>query len=113
MTGEPAIGEPIAAEPVTAGPVATKPPTVVEDDLAMAGPADPADRDSPMPLDTLITGRIATLAGDVGLRLGRGGRDPRRPDRVRRLRGRPRDAGRPAHAAASHLEPGRGRRSRD
>ena len=52
-----------------------------------------------MPLDTLITGRIATLAGDTGLRLGRGDRHPRRPHRLRRLRGLPRDARRPVHPA--------------
>ena len=52
-----------------------------------------------MPLDMLITGRIATLAGDDGLRLGRGDRDPRRAGRLRRLRGRARDARRPVHRA--------------
>ena len=46
-----------------------------------------------------ITGRIATLAGDDGLRLGRGDRHPRRAGRLRRLGGLPRDAGRPVHRA--------------
>ena len=51
-----------------------------------------------MPLDMLVTGgRIATLAGDARLRLGRGGRDHRRSRRLRRVGDRARDAGRPAH----------------
>ena len=62
-----------------------------------------------MPLDMLITGRIATLAGDHGLRLGRGDRHPRRPGRVRRVGGGPRDARRPVHRA----DRPRARRGRD
>ena len=52
-----------------------------------------------MPLDMLITGRIATLAGETRVRLGRGRRDPGRADRLRRVRGRARDARRPVHRA--------------
>ena len=64
--------------------------------------------DRPMPLDTLITGRIATLAGDDGLRLGRGHRHPRRAGGVRRLGGRPRDPRRPVHRAdPAGARPGR------
>ena len=48
-------------------------------------PTGPSRRDRLMPLDLLVTGgRIATLAGDQRLRLGRGRRDHGRPGRVRR-----------------------------
>ena len=62
----------------------------------------------PMPLEALVTGRIATLAGDAGLRLGRGGRDQPRSRRIRRLRGRARDARRPVHRPV-RARPRRGR----
>ena len=52
-----------------------------------------------MPLETLVTGRIATLAGRRRLRLGRGHRHPRWPRRVRRVGGVPRDPRRPVHPA--------------
>ncbi len=52
-----------------------------------------------MPLETLITGRIATLVGRQGVRLGRGDRDPRRSHRVRRVRDLPRDPRGSVHAA--------------
>ena len=53
-----------------------------------------------MPLDMLVTGgRIATLAGDRGFGWVEAVGITRRPGRLRRLRGRPRDAGRSVHAA--------------
>ena len=55
--------------------------------------------DRPMPLDTLITGRIATLAGPDGFGWVEADRHPRWADRLRRLRGGPRDPGRSVHAA--------------
>ena len=62
---------------------------------AAGRPASP-DR---VPLDTLITGRIATLAGERGFGWVEADRHPRRAGRLRRLRGRPRDARRPVHRA--------------
>ena len=65
-----------------------------------------------MPLDTLVTGRIATFAGAVRLRLGRGDRDPRRQGRLRRFGDRARDARRPAHPP-DRARAGRDRDARD
>ena len=44
----------------------------------LGGAARRPGRPDAVPLDMLITGRIATLAGDARVRLGRGDRDPRR-----------------------------------
>ena len=64
----------------------------------------PGHAEGAMPLDALVTGRIATLAGDAGFGWVEAVGITRRPRRVRRLGGRARDAGRPVHRRIE-LEP--------
>ena len=62
-----------------------------------------------VPLDMLITGRIATLAGDDGFGWVEADRHPRRADRLRRLRGRRSRRARTRSPSGSRSSPTRSR----